>query len=49
MRTNMSAYAFAYFARLLTEQWQRDCFSRLAFANRTVDAESLYRRVARAC
>ena len=47
MRTNMSAYDFAYFARLLTEQWQRDRFSRLAFANRTVDAERLYRSVAR--
>ncbi len=44
----MSAYDFAYFARLLTEQWQRDRFSRLAFANHTLDAERLYRRVAHA-
>jgi hypothetical protein len=48
MRTDMTAYVFAHFARLLPEQWQQDRFSRLAFANRTVDAESLYRRVARA-
>jgi len=43
----MTAYAFAYFARLLTEQWQRDRFSRLAFANRTLDAERVYRSVTR--
>ena len=42
----MTAYVFAHFARLLPEQWQRDRFSRLAFANHTLDAERLYRRVA---
>lgn len=44
----MTAYVFAHFACLLPEQWQRDHFSRLSFANQTLDAEQLYRRVARA-